>query len=228
MEKLKSEMAGEITLSPNPGSTMKKWREIFAITQTELAKFLKLSCSTISDYEGNRRKSPGTGIISRFVDALFEIDKSRGNPILSKLAAGAAQPTDQYFETHEFATSISAIDFAKLINAKVMVNEELMKVKKIYGYTLMDSLKVILDMPYNQFHKLYGTMSERAFIFSRVSTGRSPMVVVRVTPMKPSLVVLHGIDEVDSLALKIAQREQIPVLTTKSDLPRIREALNKL
>ena len=228
MEKLKYEIAGEIALSPNPGSTMKKWREIFAITQTELAQYLNLSCSTISDYEGNRRKSPGTSIISRFIDALFEIDKQRGNPILSKLSSDLGQSQDQFFETHEFATSISALDFAKLINAKVVANEELMKVKKIYGYTIMDSLKVILDMPFNQFHKLYGTMSERAFIFSRVSTGRSPMVVVRVTPMKPSLVILHGIDEVDALALKIAQREQIPVLVTKTDLQRIREALNKL
>jgi putative transcriptional regulator len=228
VEKLKYEIAGEISLSTNPGSTMKKWREIRSITQTELAHYLKLSCSTISDYEGNRRKSPGTGIISRFVDALFDIDKSRGNPILSKLSSDLGQSQDQYFETHEFATSISALDFAKMINAKVVANEELMKVKKIYGYTLMDSLKVILDMPFSQFHKLYGTMSERAFIFSRVSTGRSPMVVIRVTPMKPSLVILHGIDEVDALALKIAQREQIPVLVTKTDLQRIREALNKL
>ena len=42
------------------------------------------------------------------------------------------------------------------------------------------------------------------------------------------MVVLHGIDEVDELALKIAEREQIPVLTTKMDLPKIREALNRL
>jgi putative transcriptional regulator len=54
------------------------------------------------------------------------------------------------------------------------------------------------------------------------------MVVIRVTPMKPTLVVLHGVDEVDALALKIAEREQIPVLVTKMDLPKIREALNKL
>src|SRR3989338_7237401 len=98
MEKLSNEIAGEIVLSPNPGSTMKKWREIFAISQTELAHYLKLSSSTISDYEGNRRKSPGSGIISRFVDSLFEIDKSRGNPILSKLSSDLGQSQDQYFE----------------------------------------------------------------------------------------------------------------------------------
>ncbi|MDE1797790.1 MAG: transcriptional regulator [Candidatus Micrarchaeota archaeon] len=227
MEKLKNEIAGEIALSPSPGSTMKKWREIFAITQTELAGHLKLSCSTISDYEGNRRKSPGTAIIRRFVDSLFTIDKSRGMPILAKLGSGV-EKTDQFFETHEFATSISVVDLQKMLNAKVVACEDLVKVKKLYGYTLMDSVKVILDMPFNQFPKLYGTMSERAFLFTQVSTGRSPMVVIRVTPMKPSVVVLHGIDEVDALALKIAEREQIPVLTTKMDLPKIREALNKL
>jgi len=227
MEKLKTEIAGEIALSSHPGSTMKKWREIFAITQTDLAHYLKLSCSTISDYEGNRRKSPGTGIIRRFADALFDMDSSRGGIILSKLTSGS-EKTDQFFETHEFATSMSAIDFAKVIGAKIVANEELMKVKKLYGYTLMDSLKVILEMPFNQFPRLYGTMSERAFIFNQVSTGRSPMVVIRVTPMKPSVVVLHGIDEVDELALKIAEKEQIPVLTTKMELSKIREALNKL
>ena len=116
----------------------------------------------------------------------------------------------------------------KIINAQVVANEDLMGVKKLYGYTLMDSLRIILEMPFNQFPKLYGSMSERAFIFTQVSTGRSPLVVIRVTPMKPSVVVLHGISEVDPLALKIAQKEQIPVLTTRMDIAKIKEALNKL
>jgi len=227
MEKIKHEMAGEITLSPTPGSTMKKWREIFAITQVELASLLKISPSTISDYEGNRRKSPGSGVIKRFVNSLIAIDHERGNPILSKLQQGVER-TEEYFEIHEFATSISAVDFQKMIGGNIVANEELMKVKKIYGYTLMESLKIILEMPYSQFPKLYGSMSERAFVFSQVSTGRSPMVVIRVTPMKPSLVVLHGIKEIDPLAIKIAEREQIPVITTNMDLAKMKEALNKI
>ena len=227
MEKIKNEMAGEITLSPTPGSTMKKWREIFAITQVELAGLLKISPSTISDYEGNRRLSPGSGVIKRFVNALFEIDTERGSPILSKMQEGVEKGS-QYFELHEFATSISAVDFQKMLNGTVIANEDLMKVKKLYGYTLMESLKIILEMPYNQFPKLYGSMSERAFIFTQVSTGRSPMVVIRVTPMKPSLVVLHGIKEVDPLAIKIAEREKIPVIATNMDIEKMKEVLNKI
>lgn len=227
MDKLKTDIAGEIILSKTPGSTMKKWREIFAISQVDLAAFLKISPSTISDYEGNRRPSPGASVIKRFVESLFTIDTQRGNPVLSKLSHDIER-SEQFFELHEFATTISAYDFMKIINAQVVANEDLMGVKKLYGYTLMDSLRIILEMPFNQFPKLYGSMSERAFIFTQVSTGRSPLVVIRVTPMKPSVVVLHGISEVDPLALKIAQKEQIPVLTTRMDIAKIKEALNKL
>jgi predicted transcriptional regulator len=46
--------------------------------------------------------------------------------------------------------------------------------------------------------------------------------------MKPSLVVLHGIKDVDPLAIKIAEREQIPILTTNMDLVKIKEVLNKI
>jgi len=227
MEKLRNEIAGEITLSERPGGTMRKWREIFGITQSDLGHHMKISASTISDYEGNRRKSPGSGVIHRLVDSLFAIDSTRGSPVAQKLSQGS-DSTEEFYEVHEFATSISALDLVKLINGKVVANEELLKVKKIYGYTFMDSLKVILEMPYSQFPKLYGSMSERAFIFTQVSTGRSPLVVIRVTPMKPSIVVLHGIDEVDALALKIAEKEQIPVIITKMDMAKMKEQLNKL
>ena len=38
MDQLSSTIAGEICLSKDPGSSMKKWREIFGVSQTELAK----------------------------------------------------------------------------------------------------------------------------------------------------------------------------------------------
>ncbi|PIN83359.1 transcriptional regulator, partial [Candidatus Micrarchaeota archaeon CG11_big_fil_rev_8_21_14_0_20_47_5] len=195
MEKLRQSIAGEIALSETPGGTMKKWREIFSITQAELGIKLGICASTISDYEGNRRKSPGTAIIRRFINALFEIDKAKGEVTISKLTSKEDE-SKKYYDVHEFATGISAVDFAKEIKGEVVAAKEVMNVKKLYGYTMIDSLKVILDMPYTNFPRLYGNMSERAFIFKDVSTGRSPMVVIRVTPMKPSVVVLHELEEV--------------------------------
>ncbi|VVC03047.1 Helix-turn-helix [Candidatus Burarchaeum australiense] len=225
MDKLSVKIAGEIALSDTPGGTMKKWREIFGITQVQLGEYLKISPSTISDYEGNRRKSPGIGVVKRFIEALIAIDAQRGEHVAQKFRD--EEKSRKFYEVHDFSSAVTAEAFAKAIDAKVISNEELLREKKIYGYTLIDSIKVILEMPYSEFPKLYGQTNERAFLFTEVSTGRSPMVVLRVTPMKPSIVVLHGIQAVDKLAIKIAQKERIPLLTTKLSLPEIAEALKK-
>ena len=83
---IKERMAGEIALAESPGNVMRKWRELFGITQSELAAHIKVSASTISDYESNRRMSPGVGVIKRFVDALFQIDKERGGTVIGGLS----------------------------------------------------------------------------------------------------------------------------------------------
>lgn len=223
------EIAGEIALSDDPGATMRKWREIFNISQVELAKYLGITVSTISDYEGNRRKSPGSHVVKRFVNALFEIDKSKGGNIISKFAE-KQKPVSEYFEVHEFARSITLKDFVGLIKGNVISNDDIIETKRIYGYTLIDSIKVILEMPFSYFQNLYGNVNERVFIFTGVSTGRSPMVVIRVSPSKPSAVVLHSIDKskLDRLAVKISEKERIPIITTKMRVTDIRDALNRI
>lgn len=228
MNKVKLEIAGEIALSEDPGATMKKWREIFGITQVELAKYLQITVSTISDYESNRRKSPGAGVIKRLVEALFAIDMQKGGQITQKLTA-QQKPLEEFFEVHEFARAITLKDFIDLIKGRAISNVEGLD-KKIYGYTLIDSMKVILDMPLSYFQNLYGNVNERVFIFTGVSTGRSPMVVIRVSPSKPSAVVMHDLDieKLDKLAVHISEKERIPIILTKASLEDIKLALNKI
>ncbi|MBI2079964.1 helix-turn-helix domain-containing protein [Candidatus Micrarchaeota archaeon] len=168
MEKIKMEIAGEISLSEDPGVTMKKWREIFGITQVELAKHLGITVSTISDYEGSRRKSPGTAVVKRFVNALFDIDNKKGSPITQKLTE-KEKPTDQYFEVHEFARGITLKDFVEIIKGKALTNGDMLENKKIYGYTLIDSIKTILEMPFAFFQSLYGNINERVFILKWIN-----------------------------------------------------------
>ncbi len=229
MEKIKMEIAGEISLSEDSGATMRKWREIFEISQVELARHLGITVSTISDYEGNRRKSPGTHVVKRFVNALFDIDKVKGGNIIQKFRE-KEKPVSEYFEVHEFARSIPLKDFVELIGGVVLTNNDMLENKKIYGYTLIDSIKVILDMPFSYFQNLYGNVNERVFIFTGVSTGRSPFVVVRVSPSKPSAIVLHNIspNKVDKLAMKISERERIPMIVTKTSVEKIKETLNRI
>lgn len=222
MEQLKVKIAGEIALSSDPGSTMKKWREVFNIAQTELSQYLKISPSTISDYESNRRKSPGIAVIHRFVDALFALDQQKGGTTIKKFREADESGRDMY-EAVEFIKPVSAKEFAKLIEAKVLANGEKLETKNIFGCTILDSVRVILELPYESFIKIYSTTSERALIFTHVSTGRSPMIAVRVTPIKPSMIILHGIDDVDKLAIRIAETEGIPLLSTKLGVEEIKK-----
>lgn len=217
-------IAGEITFSKNPGSVMRKWREIFGISQKELAEALKVSPSTISDYEANRRRNPGIGVVERYVSALLQIDKKKGKKTLFQLLAIKPKKFDVFVK--EFQNGISASDFAKAIEAKIVANYKLLDERKIYGYTLIDSLKVIFTFKYDDFLKLFGSTPQRALIFTNEISGRSALVAVRLAPVKPTIVVLHKIKNIDRIAIKIAEVEGIPLLTTNLSLNEISKRLN--
>ncbi|MBU4374705.1 MAG: helix-turn-helix domain-containing protein [Euryarchaeota archaeon] len=216
--KLAEKMAGEITLSDNPGETLKKWRTNFEISQSDLASFLKVSPSVISDYESGRRKSPGIIIVSKIVEAVLEMDAARGGAKIRSyegmLRGGFS--ADAIYEIHEYLSPISVEELTKMVSGEVVYSPSSEYIKPMYGYTIVDSLKAILSLSYNEFQKLYGWSSERAMIFTNVSTGRSPMVALRVTNLKPALVVIHGITapQVDAIAAKIAEIEHVPLIAT--------------
>ncbi len=230
MNELMERIAGEITLSDSPGSAMKKWRELFGITQMDLARQIKISTSTVSDYESNRRMSPGVGVIRRFVEALFTIDKDRGGTVVSGLErlTPKSEEKDPYYKIHDFAAPISGADFNRIIEGKVVANASYLDAVKLFGYTKLDSLRVILEISPSEYPKLFGSTTERAFIFEKVSTGRSPLVVVRVAPIKPKIIVLHNVPTIDRLAVKIAQVEKIPLITTKLDIDKLYDRLSKI
>ncbi len=233
MERLSVTIAGEITLSTDPGGSMKKWREIFGISQTELAEHLKISSSTISDYEGGRRKSPGIGVINRFVTTLLEMDEYGGGKIIKQLKKDF-KPSEEAFDIHEFPSAMSGKSFADKIGAVCVANPSRLKDTSIYGYTLIDSLKVILEVPVHEYMQLYGRTPDRALIFKNVENGRSPMIAVKIgrfsTDMKPTMVILHGLsssDKVDKIAIKIAESERIPLLVVTQPIEKIKETLAK-
>ena len=226
-------IAGEITLSTDPGGSMKKWREIFAIHQTELAKYLKVSSSTISDYEGGRRRNPGIVVVSRLVAALIDLDNSRGGKVVKQLEKDFKQDEVKAFEGHEFASGIKAADMIKKIEGTVICLPHRLKDEQIFGYTIIDSLKVILEVPVHEYMMLYGKTPNRALIFKHVENGRSPLIAVKVgrfsTDMRPSIIILHGDftkKDVDPIAIKIAESEKIPLITTAMPMDEIVKTLS--
>ncbi|MFN3267779.1 MAG: transcriptional regulator, partial [Zestosphaera sp.] len=51
------------------------------------------------------------------------------------------------------------------------------------------------------------------------STGRSPMISVRISPVKPVVVVLHGTKKIDPLAIRLADREGLPLIVSLKPTP---------
>lgn len=222
MVELLGRIASEIVLSQNAGAVLKKWREIFGITQTELAEHLKITPSTVSDYEGNRRKSPGISVIRRFISALYDIDQKKGGWVAKKFEFPKKSEAYQLFE---FSEPRKSMNFVKKIDGKIASNEDILKDQRIYGCTLIDSMRAIMELPGDEFIKIYGSTTERTLVFTNVSLGRSPMVAIRVTKLKPSFVVLHNVAEVDKLALKISELEKIPLVTTMLPLEELKNRM---
>ena len=216
-DRLAEKIAGEITLSPNPGRTIRKWREIFEISQIELARVLGISPSVLSDYESGRRKSPGIKNIKRIVEALFEIDERRGGKILHKYTSMMEVP-EGIIEIMEYPYPIPALEFIETIDGKILNSPTDVDKKSIKGFTLVDSIKTIKTITSADFTHLYGWSTERALIFTGIQYGRSPMIAVRVHPMKPTMVVYHKPNAIDPLAIKLADMENIPLVLTNLSL----------
>jgi len=208
---LTRKMAGEVVLSEYPGSVLRKWREEFKISQMEMARHLKVSPSVISDYESGRRSSPGAKTIRRLVEAMLEIDERSGRRLSRRYEESFP---DVIPSIREFPTGIKSSSFLKAIEATLLTRHS-PGARPLYGYTVIDSIKAITTLDASDYLKIYGTSSERALIFTGVKYGRSPMVAIRAHPLRPALVVYVRPENVDSLAIKLADVSNIALARTE-------------
>lgn len=209
-------VAGDIVYSGDTGASMKKWREYFEISQTELSRALGVSVSVISNYEKGKR-APGVKFVQRYVSGLLEIDKNRGGKKISAIAASIGVIPGVVIDMMEFTRPLGVEELTEAIDG-LLLNPEVKSGRAIYGYTMVDSVKAILSLSGIQFSILFGMTPERAIIFTRVQAGRSPMVAVRVSPVKPSVVIIHGPKgTVDPLAVELANREGIPLILSLTE-----------
>ncbi|MBO4357549.1 MAG: helix-turn-helix domain-containing protein [Candidatus Methanomethylophilaceae archaeon] len=225
VEEFKQRIAGEIALSPDPGKTIRKWREEFGLSQHQLADRVGISHSVISDYESGRRKSPGVGVIKKLVESLIEIDQENGSPTITRY--NPEYKLDCILASEEFPVGIDMTRFIECIGGKNLVTDEL-PTKTVYGYTIVDSVKAILSLGSEDYMKMYGWNIERALIFTNVHYGRSPMIAIRAHPLTPAVVVYQKPDAVDPLAIKLARLERIPLVSTDMEVDTIVDRLTSL
>jgi putative transcriptional regulator len=210
-EVLARRIAGEIILSGKPGVTMRKWRELFAVSQLGLSEVMRLSSSVISDYESGRRKSPGAKFIRRFVLALLQIDEVKGSRFIREFAKLTSSPSMAIIDLREFPIPVRVEYLRRAINGELVAFEEGGAVKEISGYTVIDSKCAVEALSGSEYAQLFGASSERALIFTNVTSCILPMMIVRVCGLKPRVVVFHKTSP-DSETIKLAEYEQIPII----------------
>ncbi|MCQ2078930.1 MAG: helix-turn-helix domain-containing protein [archaeon] len=224
-DEFREKIAGEITLAAEPGKAIRKWREEFGLSQYELADAMEVSHSVISDYESGRRKSPGVAVIRKMVDAFLRLDEEKGSPVTTKYMPDSR--LDCVIAMGEYPQGVDEGAFIRAITGE-NINPVKTPAKRIYGFTIVDSLKAILSLSSQDYLKIYGWSTERALIFTDVHYGRSPMVAIRAHPLTPAMVVYQRPDQTDKLAVKLAELEGIPLVVTDLDVDRLIERLSAL
>jgi putative transcriptional regulator len=221
---LMEKIAGEIALSEEPGKTIKKWREEFQISKHELATHLKLSPSVISDYEADRRKSPGIRTIRKLVQALIELDE-QGKQLYRRFVHEDLK--EVILSIKEFFKGMPATLFLKEIEADILTRDVSL-IRSIRGYTVIDSLRAITTLGALDYPKIYGFSSERALLFTGVKYGRSPMVAIRAHPLKPAIVVFVRPESIDPLAVRLAELDNIILARTNKRITNLIEKLEEM
>ncbi|MHA1614510.1 MAG: helix-turn-helix domain-containing protein [Candidatus Thorarchaeota archaeon] len=210
-------IAGEIALSENPGTAMRMWRERFRQPQIVLAKHIGISPSVISDYESGRRKSPGTSTIRRFVMALLTLDERNGGQTMAafvRLMDVSLVDLNIVLAMSDFSSPITVKDFCKRMKCTILAGGKYLD-REIFGYTLVDVERAVKELNSDEFLKLFGATTERCLLFTKVNTGRAPMIAIKSQEFKPSFVILHGVGEVDRLAVELAEQMRIPLAVSK-------------
>ena len=207
-----SKIAGNVIISDNPGQMLKIWRQRLKIKQIILAKQMNISPSVISDYESGRRSSPGVIFMKKYIKSLVEIDKIT-NKTLNRLLK---EEHSAIVGIGEFKKPLTASKLKTLLNVKILNGKDQLKTK-LYGYTILDSINTIYLLSGIDFYKIFGATTERVIIFTRVGLGRSPLVAIRVSRLKPRMVILNGPNQVDELAIELSKRENIILGISKKD-----------
>ena len=207
-----SKIAGNVIISDNPGQMLKIWRQRLKIKQIILAKQMNISPSVISDYESGRRSSPGVIFMKKYIKSLVEIDKIT-NKTLNRLLK---EEHSAIIGIGEFKKPLTASKLKTLLNVKILNGKDQLETK-LYGYTILDSINTIYLLSGIDFYKIFGATTERDLIFTRVGLGRSPLVAIRVSRLKPRMVILNGPNQVDELAIELSKRENIILGISKKD-----------
>src|SRR5207247_3452563 len=169
------------------------------ITKIAVVLLMLVSPSVISHYQAGRATLPWINTIHRLVDAILEIDQKTGQ----KLSKRFEEYSDVIPSMRDWSVGMRAGDFLRRIDGKLLT-QKLNTRRLVNGYTVIDSIKAITTLDATDYLRIYGSTSERALCFTGVKYGRSPMIAIKAHPLKPAMVVYVQPENIDELAMKLA------------------------
>ncbi len=218
-------IAGDIVYSPDPGAALKKWRKRFRITQRDIAIKIGIMPSVISDYESSRRKSPGIRVVKRLIDVLMLIDEERGGKTLSELSSEFLQAniTDAVLDMQDIGEKpVGFLDKKLELDYFVKPGKT-----RANGYVLLDAYKAVTNMSYPELVRMFSLANDAILILANVNNGRTSLPIIKITGLRPSLVVLLTKSRPDELAVKVAEAERIGLATSPLKPEEVMERLRK-
>ncbi len=217
-------IGGDIIWSENPGASIKKWRMLYGLGQKDVARLMGVSYSVISDYERGKRLA-GRGFIRKFINVLLDYDSQNGWITTRRIARLLNIYVEGIIDIGEFIEPISLDELVDIVKGVPLTS--ITEHRPIKGYTILDSVLTIQSISANEFVRVMGATSDRVVVFTRITRGRSVMVATRVSPVKPSVIVLHGIKKVDPLAIRIGIIEGIPLIITGLPIEELKKGFRK-
>ncbi len=219
----------DLVWSQNPGQEMRRWREAFNVSQAQLGKQMGVHQSVIADYERGKRK-PGVDFLKRMVRALIEIDASRGFPIVKNLSRGLTNLAPYIIAVGEFSFPVRLDEVIRNVGYTLDVE---VPNTYVYGWLVIDSIKAILSLEGPEYYQLLSNSVGKLLVFTNVSTGRSPIIALRVgvtlTPLKPGAVIVHRPRSLDQLSLILTIKSGVPlIVSTKKSVKELIESLKSL
>jgi putative transcriptional regulator len=157
----------------------------------------------------------------------LHIDEAKGSRFIREFAKLTSSPSMAVVDLREFPIPVRVEYLCKAIGGEIVAVKD-KYVKEVNGYTVVDSRKAVEAYSGAEYAQLFGATTDRALIFTNVETGALPMMLVRVSSLKPRIVVFHKIPP-DSEAIRIAEYEQIPIIySTVPTVEQLVKSLRKL
>jgi putative transcriptional regulator len=146
--------------------------------------------------------------------ALLQIDEEKGSRFIIEFSKLTSSPSMAIVDLREFPIPVRVEYLCRAINGKVIAGGD-KYVKEVMGYTVVDARKAVETLSGLEYAQLFGATTERALVFTNVENPALAMMIVRVSHLKPRVVVFHRVKP-DSEAVNVAQFEQVPIIYSEA------------